>query len=162
MSIKRFHISPWIQVIILSKEWNISWTLKIFRLKISKIISTTRSTIIITIISLYWPLLLVSPLDRIQCPHKPDECKFLLVGQHWCGHVYESTGERSLWVCSYFTSCTWHVLLILLEWFVRWEVSSYTAPVLSGAVSRIFSKQHKASLYHSHIDFFPGVSLKSK
>ena len=30
---------------------------------------------------------LVSPLDNIQCLHRADECKFLLVDQHWCVHV---------------------------------------------------------------------------
>ena len=44
---------------------------------------------------------------------------------------------------AYFSLC---VLLILLRWFVRWEVSSRTAVVWSGAVSRICSKHQAASL----------------
>ena len=32
-------------------------------------------------------LLLVGPLDWIQCPHRADVCKSLLVGQDWCVRV---------------------------------------------------------------------------
>ena len=28
----------------------------------------------------YQPLVLINPLDGIQCPHRADECKFLLAG----------------------------------------------------------------------------------
>ena len=35
----------------------------------------------------YQPSQLVSPWDRIHCWHRVNECKFLLVGQHWCVHV---------------------------------------------------------------------------
>ncbi len=31
--------------------------------------------------------ILKHPRDGAKCPHKDDECKFLLVGRHWC--VYE-------------------------------------------------------------------------
>ena len=31
---------------------------------------------------------LVGPLDHILCQHRADECRFLLVGQHWCYHVF--------------------------------------------------------------------------
>ena len=34
-------------------------------------------------ICLYWPSLLVGPLDGIQCLHRADGYKFLLVSQHW-------------------------------------------------------------------------------
>ena len=33
------------------------------------------------------PLFLVGPLNDIQCPHRVNESKFLLVDQHWCVHV---------------------------------------------------------------------------
>ena len=36
-------------------------------------------------------------------------------------------------------NCAQH---FLLGWFVKWEVNSHTATVLSGAVSRICSKEH--------------------
>ena len=42
------------------------------------------------IIRHYWSLLLVSPLERIQCPHRADECKFLLVNKHSCIFIIKS------------------------------------------------------------------------
>ena len=38
-------------------------------------------------LSLYMPLLLSGPLDNIQCQHIADECKSLLIVQHWCVHL---------------------------------------------------------------------------
>ena len=35
-------------------------------------------------------------LDGTKCPHRDDECKFLLVGHHPCVHVWESSGEYRL------------------------------------------------------------------
>ena len=35
----------------------------------------------------YQPSLLASSQDSIQCPHRADECKFLLVSQHWHVHA---------------------------------------------------------------------------
>ena len=49
--------------------------------------------------------------DSTQCLYKADECKFLLVGQHWCVHVQESIGKY----CIYFVISAQHVLLVLLE-----------------------------------------------
>ena len=37
--------------------------------------------------------LLTSLLDGIQCLLRANEYKFLLVGQHWCVHVWESIGD---------------------------------------------------------------------
>ena len=49
-------------------------------------------------------LLLVSLLNSIQCLHKSDACKFLLVGQNRCVHVSESIGKFCLWVRLYFST----------------------------------------------------------
>ena len=81
-------------------------------------------------------LFLVSHLESIKCLYI-DECKILLVGQHWCVHALESIGKYCLWVCPYFSSSVQHVLLVLIEWFLRWAVSGPIAAVLSGAASRI-------------------------
>ena len=54
-----------------------------------------------------WLSLSLSPfisLDGTQCRHKADECKFLLVGQHQCAHVYESI-ERRLWLVDWLVGC---------------------------------------------------------
>ena len=85
----------------------------------------------------YRSLLLADSLD--------DECKYLLVGRHWCVHVQLSRGECSWWVFSYFTNSSQYVLL---GWFVRWEVSGRTTAVLLGAVSSICWK-HPASFFCS-------------
>ena len=61
---------------------------------------------------LKWPSFLVVPLDSIKYPHRVEECKFLLVSQHWCVHVLESIIERRLWVCPLLTSSDQHVLFI--------------------------------------------------
>ena len=42
------------------------------------------------------PSLLAGPLDCIQCLYKADIYKSLLISQHWCVHVLESTGESKL------------------------------------------------------------------
>ena len=47
---------------------------------------------------------LVKSQDGTKCPHRADECKFLLLGQHWCVYVSESIGERRLWISPYFPS----------------------------------------------------------
>ena len=39
-------------------------------------------------VRLYQPLVRVGSLDGIQCPHRADECKSLLVGQHWCVYAW--------------------------------------------------------------------------
>ena len=66
----------------------------------------------------YQPLILVSLRDGTQDPNRANEYKILLVGQHWCVHVLESIGEHRLWARTYFSSIK-HVLLVLLQWFVR-------------------------------------------
>ena len=50
--------------------------------------------------------------------------------------------EHCLCVCPYFKNSTQHVLFVLLGWFVRSEVSGYTAAVLWDTAFRIRSKQH--------------------
>ena len=61
-----------------------------------------------------------------------------------------------------FISPTVHVLLILLERFVRWEESRSTAAVLQVAASRICLKQHTTSLCDTNLAFSPSISLESK
>ena len=55
-----------------------------------------------------------------------------------------------------------HVLPVLLEWFVRWNVNGYTSIVCcflwGGAAFRICSKRHAESLCSFYLAFFPGVS----
>ena len=40
-----------------------------------------------------WPLLLLSPPDGIQGLHRANECKFLLINQHWWVCIMESIGK---------------------------------------------------------------------
>ena len=98
---------------------------------------------------------LAGSLDSLQCLHWTDECKSLLFGQHWCVHELESKGEHCLWVRLYFLGSGLHILLILLAYFARWEVSSHTT-----TVSRICSKQYVIFLCSFHLAFSPGISLK--
>ena len=62
---------------------------------------------------LYQPLL----LDCIQFPQTTDECKFLLVGQHWCLYVEESIGNHRLWFRTFFFRNALDVLFVLF-WMV--------------------------------------------
>ena len=62
----------------------------------------------------YPPSLLVSLLDCIQCPHRMDVCKSLLVSQQWWVHMLESIREHYLWVCPYVSSNALHIFFILL------------------------------------------------
>ena len=86
---------------------------------------------------------------------------------NWCNSVlarqptlaYLCVEERHLWVHPSFFSSVPHILFILLEWFLRWEVSSQTPAVLYGVASRICSKQHVASLFSFHQAFSLCVSL---
>ena len=41
-------------------------------------------------------LFLISPLGNTQYAHRAEECKFLLVSQHWCVYALLSIGERRL------------------------------------------------------------------
>ena len=79
-----------------------------------KIDSLTPSTI-----HPYQPLQMVNPLDGTKCLSRADECKFLLVNQHWYDYVYESITYE-------FILSDQHILLMFLEWLVRWEVDSHT------------------------------------
>ena len=88
-------------------------------------------------------------------------CKSLLVSQHFCVHKLESSGEYHLWIHSYFSNSTLHVLFVLLVWFVRWEVSSCTAAVLWCIASRICSKQPVVFLSSSHLVFSSSILLAS-
>ena len=64
-------------------------------------------------------LQLVSLLFVIKCPHRADECKFLLVSQHWCVHVQKSIWGHSLWVQP---STLWvqHAFLIICKTGGKW------------------------------------------
>ena len=68
--------------------------------------------------------------------------------------------ETLLMSSSLLPSRTQHVLLVLLGWFVRWEVSGRTGAVLKHVTSRIYLKQHTESLCSSHLAFSVGVLLK--
>ena len=66
----------------------------------------------------FWSSFSVSSLDGAQCQHSAGESKFFGgVIQHWCFHVLE------------FMLTSPAVLLILLGWFVRWQVSIHTVAV---------------------------------
>ena len=95
----------------------------------------------------------------------------VLVGQQWQVYVWErhlwiqllpsanwTIKRYTFWFHPYFSSSVQHVF-VLLEWFVRWEISGRTAAVLWGAASRICSKQHVTFLCCSHQFFSPCVSL---
>ena len=86
------------------------------------------------------PLLLAGHLDRIQCLHKIDECKSLLVNQHWYVHVFKSIRKCRLWVHPYFSSDALHVLFILLGGLMKWKPSGSTAAVLWGCCFKNFFK----------------------
>ena len=102
------------------------------------------------IIHLYCPSLLAGLLGCIECPHRADVCKSMLNGQHWHSHMKESLREH----CSSVFSSALHVLIVLLGWFVRWEVN-----VLWGVASRVYSKLHMAFICSSYLAFSPSVSF---
>ena len=62
------------------------------------------------------PLLSVNSLDSIQCLHRADACRFLLLDEHWCG--------ESIWVLPYSNSCARHFLLVLRGWFLQVSLST--------------------------------------
>ena len=73
-------------------------------------------------------------------PESALSCRnFLLVGQHWHIHVKGSIGECHLWLYPCLSSNVPHVLFILLERFLRWEVSGGKAVILWHVTSRIYS-----------------------
>ena len=96
------------------------------------------------------PSLLVIPLDSIQCPHRADECKFLLMNPCLVVH------RKTLLMNSFLLHQQWPAYLVHLS-----EMRG-TVAILYDAVSRIYSKQHAVPLCSSHQNFSPGVSLKSK
>ena len=77
------------------------WVFKIYKKKVIQDFFPNHQILLITQILMshpYCPLLLVGPLDCIQCLHRVDECKSLLVGQHWFVHVWEPIrGPHSCW-----------------------------------------------------------------
>ena len=101
----------------------------------------------------YGQSLLADTLDGTQCLHRADKCKSMLIGQHLCVCVWESTERLCLWVCPCFSSSAQHVLFVWHGWFVRWEASVSKAAVLWGAASRIRLKQYFAFLCSSHLAF---------
>ena len=131
----------------------------IFNLYIHISSSSSSSSYIDSIDSLD-PLLPSIPLgcllDGIQCLYKADECKSLLVTQHWYVHVHRRMLVKSS------SLPLQHLLLTLLAWFVWWEVNGLTTAVFSGTAFRICSKLHTASLYSSHLAFSPNTSLTSR
>ena len=65
-------------------------------------------------------------------------------------------------LCSYLSHSVQQLLVVLLGWFVRLDVSGCTAVVLWGVAFRICSKQHTASFCSYSLAFSPGDFLKSK
>ena len=108
----------------------------------------------------YCPSLLEGYLF-IQCPHRANDCKFLLFGQPWSILMLDSIRERRFCVRPYFNISTQHVLFVKLEWFMRWEESCRTAAILLSVTSMISSKQRVALLCSSHLAFSAHVSLAS-
>ena len=94
----------------------------------------------------YQLLLLVNPLDGIQCLCKVDECKFLLVGEYWCAHVLESIRECCFRVCPFFSSITFS------SYFTGFpDGMEVTMQLL---FSRVCLKWHTAFLCWSYLAFF--------
>ena len=104
-----------------------------------------------------WPSILAGPLDWIQCPHRADICKSLLIVQHLQVHMQESIKECCLLVGLCFSSSAQYVTLFI--WFVRWEFSDSTTAALCDAASKICSKQHVVFLFSNHLTFYLHVSL---
>ena len=80
-------------------------------------------------------------------------CQSFLVGQHWHIHMPKSIEKRRLWVRPFFSSSASHVLFILFEWFLRWEIGDRTAAVFWNVISRICSREHGTFLWSSHLTF---------
>ena len=106
----------------------------------------------------YQPSHLVSPLDSTHSLYKTDECKFLLVGQHWCVHAKESTIECCLWLCQQCQAC-----LARLSWMVR-EMGDkwpYNFCFVECCFQELL-KKHTASSCSFHLAFSRSVSLECK
>ena len=108
----------------------------------------------------YRPSLLES-LDCIQCLHRADLTKSLLIGLQWHAYARVSIREHRLWVHLSSTSRALHVLLVFLESFLRWEVGDRTIVILCSTSSMIFSRQHPAFLHSFHLYFSQCVLLAS-
>ena len=72
-------------------------------------------------------------------------CKFLLVSQHWPGHVLESIRESCSWVCSCFYCSDLYVLFVLHGWFVRQEVGDCTAAFCKVLLPRFVQNSRQCS-----------------
>ena len=103
----------------------------------------------------YWSLAIL--INGIQCPHRSNVYKFLLVSQLWCVGVYSKMSIKNL---SYFSSRVQYDLLIFLGLQDGRKV----------AVQLLFCKvlllpkfvQNAVSLCSSHLVFSPNVFLESK
>ena len=85
----------------------------VLRVRILLTLSLSLSLSLSLVIRPYRTFLLAGPLADIQYPHNADKYKSLLVGQYQCVHVWESTGERRVWVCPCFSSSAQLVLVRL-------------------------------------------------
>ena len=85
---------------------------------------------------------------------KADECKLLLVGEHWCVHVLESIEEHHLSVQPFLLQelaiCFAHLYGMVCVMGDKWPHSCSTGKWFS----KIHSKQHAVSLHNSHLFFF--------
>ena len=101
----------------------------------------------------FWPSLMTGLLESIQYPHRADKGKFfagrLSLGCPW-GRVYKRTSLMS--------SSLLHQL-VLLEWFVRWEVSGRAGAILCGTASKICLERHLATCVVLIWLFSPKVSF---
>ena len=87
----------------------------------------TRTHTHIEKIRFYQSTLLVCPLHDIQCRHRDNESKSLLVSQYHYFHVKLSKKERWLWVLRCFFCKVQHVLFVLFVmlfiWKNKWPIS---------------------------------------
>ena len=95
----------------------------VLTLSLSLSLSLSRSIKIIP----YRPSFL-SLQDGIQGSHKADECGFLLAGHHWYALVLEFIVDCNFVLSS--LAVARRILLVLLGWFVGWEVSVRTTFIL--------------------------------
>ena len=88
----------------------------------------------------YHPPLMAGLSNYIQCSNKADVNMFLQVNLYWRVHVQRSIEEHHLWFRSWFPNTVQHVLLVLLVWSVRWDISDRTTAVSWGVASWICIK----------------------
>ena len=96
----------------------------------------------------YHPFLL-GPPNYIQCPHKVSSWWLANTGVSMCRGPQKNASYELILA----SPAVPHILFVLLEWFVRWEVSGRTAAVLWFVALRICTKQHAAFLSSSHLFF---------